>query len=38
MMISDPNELSVMIIEPNLSTRSIMRGIVRNLGVSDIQE
>ena len=38
MMISDRNELSVMIIEPNLSMRSIMRGIVRNLGVSDIQE
>ncbi|MDP6774918.1 MAG: response regulator [Rhodospirillales bacterium] len=35
---SHPNQLSVMIIEPNLSMRSIMRRIVQDIGVAEIHE
>ena len=35
---TDPNELSVMIIESNPNMRSIMRGIVNDIGVKNIQE
>ena len=38
MTISDLKNLSVMIIEPNPSMRSIMRGIVRDIGVTNVHE
>lgn len=34
----NPTRLSVLIIEPNLSMRAILRAIVRNIGVTTIRE